>query len=122
MICQVSALEIENVLLEDERIGECCVVGVADVTWGQRVAALVVPAPGYEACRRGAISQYGPCEDFMMTLNHATQSLTLEDIQTFAKQRMASYKVPSVMRVLSTIPRNAMGKINKKSLVKDIFG
>ena len=46
----MSALEIENVLLEDERIAECCVVGVADDTWGQRVAALVVPAPGFEAC------------------------------------------------------------------------
>jgi acyl-CoA synthetase (AMP-forming)/AMP-acid ligase II len=51
-----------------------------------------------------------------------TQSITLEDLQAFAKQRMAPYKVPTVLRVLEAIPRNAMGKINKKALVKELFG
>ncbi|KAJ3489798.1 hypothetical protein NLG97_g5921 [Lecanicillium saksenae] len=37
------------------------------------------------------------------------------------KGRLAAYKIPQVMRVVDHIPRNAMGKINKKQLVKAIF-
>ena len=48
--------------------------------------------------------------------------MTLESLQAYAKQRMAHYKVPTVLRVLDEIPRNAMGKINKKALVKELFG
>ena len=32
---------------------------------------------------------------------------------------MAKYKMPSELRVVSSIEKNAMGKINKKQLVKN---
>lgn len=54
------------------------------------------------------------------------------------KDRLAGYKIPSEMKVLDAIPRNAMGKgeliildffaradlgeVNKKALVKEVFG
>jgi acyl-CoA synthetase (AMP-forming)/AMP-acid ligase II len=37
------------------------------------------------------------------------------------KGRLVNYKIPQVLRVVDHIPRNAMGKINKKLLVKAIF-
>lgn len=34
---KVSALEVETILLAHSQIDECAVVGVPDVTWGQKV-------------------------------------------------------------------------------------
>lgn len=38
------------------------------------------------------------------------------------RERLAAYKIPQEMRVRDEIPRNAMGKVNKKMLVKEVFG
>ena len=35
--------------------------------------------------------------------------------------RLVNYKIPQVLRIVDSIPRNAMGKINKKLLVRDVF-
>lgn len=43
---KLSALEIENHLLENEAIGECAVVGVPDEAYGQIVAAVLVGKDG----------------------------------------------------------------------------
>jgi malonyl-CoA/methylmalonyl-CoA synthetase len=87
---KVSALEIEETLREHPAIAEVAVVGVADAEWGERVAAAVVLHPGRE--------------------------LALEELRTFGKERLASYKVPSLLRCLDALPRNAMGKVQKPPL------
>ena len=84
---KVSALEIEEVLRTHPCIAECAVVGVADDEWGERVAAAV-------ELRDGA-------------------TLTLSDLQSWAKPRLAPYKIPRDLRPLVTLPRNAMGKVTK---------
>jgi acyl-CoA synthetase (AMP-forming)/AMP-acid ligase II len=38
------------------------------------------------------------------------------------KERLAAYKIPQDMEVVQELPRNAMGKINKKDLVSKVFG
>ena len=38
------------------------------------------------------------------------------------KEVLANYKIPQEMKVVDSIPRNAMGKINKKALVNQIWG
>jgi len=35
---------------------------------------------------------------------------------------MAAYKIPSILKVVESIERNAMGKVNKKEIVKRHFG
>src|SRR3984893_8058752 len=84
---KVSALEIEEVLRQHPAVAECAVVGVVDAEWGERVAVAVVLKDG------GA--------------------LDLQSLRTWARDFLAAYKLPSRLRVLEALPRNAMGKVMK---------
>jgi malonyl-CoA/methylmalonyl-CoA synthetase len=84
---KVSALEIEEVLRTHPAIAECAVVGLADPEWGERVAAAV---------------ELG-----------ATAALSLAELQQWAKEHLAPYKVPRALHVVKALPRNAMGKVVK---------
>ena len=88
---KISALEIERVLLGNEHIKEIAVIGVDDETWGETICMLAV------------ISD---------------QTLDLDGIRKWGKDKLAPYKLPSKLIKLDSIPKNAMGKINKKSLKK----
>jgi malonyl-CoA/methylmalonyl-CoA synthetase len=92
---KVSALEVEEQLREHPAIAECAVVGVPDPEWGERVAVAVV-------LRKG-------------------ETLELEQLRSWAKQRLASHKIPSRLMVVDALPRNAMGKVTKPAIVK-LFG
>ena len=89
---KLSALEIEEVLREHASVAEVAVVGMPDETWGERVIACVVPRAG-----------------------HACDEATL---RAFAKERLASYKVPKEVIAMADLPRNAVGKVVKPELVK----
>jgi malonyl-CoA/methylmalonyl-CoA synthetase len=84
---KVSALEIEEVLRTHPAISECAVVGVSDEDWGECVSAAV-------ELRDGA-------------------SLSLDDLQQWAKSYLAPYKIPRALRQVPALPRNAMGKVVK---------
>ena len=84
---KVSALEIEEVLRRHPAIVECAVVGVSDPEWGERVAAAVELGAG--------------------------ATLSLAELQPWAKAHLALYKVPRALSVVDTLPRNAMGKVVK---------
>lgn len=88
---KLSALEIETQLLSLPEVVEVAVMGLPDPTWGQKVAAVVV--------FRG-------------------KDLTLQEFKDIAKTRLAPYQVPTVMRTMKELPRNHLGKVNKKELVK----
>lgn len=91
---KISALEIEDVLRAHGGVSDCAVVGVADVDWGDRVCAAVVPRPKSE--------------------------VTPEELRAFAKARLAPYKVPKDILLVEDLPRNAMGKVTK-SAVQNLF-
>ncbi len=88
---KVSALEVEETLREHPAVAEVAVIGVPDPAWGDRVTAVVVPRAG--------------------------EVLTLEVLRAWAKERLAPYKVPRDLRVVDALPRNAMGKVEKKKLL-----
>ena len=44
-----------------------------------------------------------------------------EDIVAYAQKHLPTYQVPRTLKLVDAIPRNAMGKINKKQLVKQLF-
>lgn len=89
---KVSALEIEEVLRSHPDIQECAVVGVADLEWGERVCAALVLQPERE--------------------------LTLESFRSWAKEQLAVYKIPTRILTVEELPRNAMGKVIKPTVVE----
>ena len=47
--------------------------------------------------------------------------LTLHDLRAWARDRLPPYQLPRHLKVVEAIPRNAMGKVNKKELRKQLF-
>ncbi|KAJ6018248.1 AMP-dependent synthetase/ligase [Penicillium sp. IBT 35674x] len=101
---KVSALEVERELLSLPQVTEAAVVGLPSEQWGQKVAVVLVLTPDAATSGRNGKS-WGPM-----------------DMRRALKDRLAGYKIPQEMKVLESIPRNAMGKVNKKALVKEVFG
>ncbi|CAN5384856.1 acyl-CoA synthetase [soil metagenome] len=84
---KVSALEIEEVLRTHPAVAECAVVGVEDPDWGERICVAVEL--------------------------RADAELSLVELQEWARERLAPYKLPRDLRSIPALPRNAMGKVMK---------
>jgi malonyl-CoA/methylmalonyl-CoA synthetase len=89
---KVSALEIEEVLRTHLAVKECAVVGVQDTYWGERVCAALVL--------------------------HANKQVTVRELYEWAKLRIAGYKIPKQIQIMTELPRNSMGKVIKPELKK----
>ncbi|XP_062405784.1 malonate--CoA ligase ACSF3, mitochondrial [Sardina pilchardus] len=89
---KISALEVERHLLAHPHITDVAVIGVRDATWGQKVTAVV-------QLKRGT-------------------SLSLPQLKAWAREHMAPYTIPTGLVVVEEMPRNQMGKVNKKDLLK----
>ncbi len=89
---KISALEVEEVLRLHPYIQECSVVGVEDIDWGERVSAAIV-----------AIEK---------------SDLSPDDLRNWCKERLAPYKVPTMIELVSDLPRNVMGKVVKPEVRK----
>ena len=82
--------EVEDLLADHREIEEAAVVGVQDKEFGQRLMAFVV-------ARNGA-------------------QLTEEAVKGYVKDNLARYKVPREVVFLEELPRNATGKVLKRTL------
>lgn len=51
-------------------------------------------------------------------LNESTKTISLEDIKTFCKGKIAQFKIPSKLFVVDTFPKTLSGKIQKYKLVE----
>lgn len=101
---KVSALEIERELLSLPQIKECAVVGLPSVAWGQKAAAIVVLTEEGKTAGKGG------------------KPWSALDMRRALHGKLVAYKIPQDMAVVEELPRNAMGKINKKDLVVKVFG
>jgi len=102
---KISALEIEDVLITMSQIREVAVVGVPSEQHGQTVGALI-------SLKEVRLRSY------LMLKGVQGEQLSLTEISDFCKDKLAPYKIPRVLELVPAIPRNAMGKMNKKELVK----
>jgi long-chain acyl-CoA synthetase len=90
----VYCVEVENALAAHPAVFEVAVMGVPDEMMGEKVGAVVVLKPGMNVA---------PAE-----------------IRTFAKERIADFKVPQYLVIRTeTLPRNPGGKILKGRLRKE---
>jgi len=82
--------EIENELLTHPDIKECSVIGIRDEAVGEKIKMCVVSANG--------------------------NSMNKDEITNYCSERMAAYKVPDIVEIMAGLPKNASGKVLKKSL------
>ncbi|KAK2062385.1 AMP-binding enzyme [Colletotrichum caudatum] len=94
---KVSALEVERELLSLPEVAEAAVVAVPSGKWGSKVGAVVI-------LNKDVVPHWSP-----MAMRRGL------------RDRLVNYKIPQVLKVVDHIPRNAMGKINKKQLVQAVF-
>ena len=83
----VYSAEVEQALMHHPDVHEAAVVGLPDEKWGERVTAVVQPAPGHE------IDPAAVCG--------------------FVKARIGSVKTPKQIVVWAELPRSRVGKVLK---------
>lgn len=86
----IYSAEIEALLTPHPAISEAAVIGVPDPNWGEIPRAYIVRAPG--------------------------SKLSEQDIISFCKENLASYKAVKEVIFIKQLPRNAVGKLLKHKL------
>jgi len=84
---RIGAGEIETALLGHPGVAEVAVVGLPDADLGQRIVAFVVG------------------------------DVAADDLIDFVAQQLSVHKRPREVRIVDSLPRNAMGKVVKKELL-----
>ena len=82
--------EIEEIIIRHPAVREVAVIGVPDSTWGEAVKAVVATKPG--------------------------MSVSAQDIITFCRDAIASYKKPKSVDFVPELPKNNYGKVLKREL------
>jgi long-chain acyl-CoA synthetase len=85
--------EIEEVLYEHPSIQECVAVGVPDAYRGETVKAYIVLKEN--------------------------EQITEEELNKFCREHLASFKVPRIYEFRKELPKTAVGKILRRSLVEE---
>jgi fatty-acyl-CoA synthase len=86
----ISSLDLERELVAHPDVAEAAVIAIPHERWGERPAALVVPAAGAEP--------------------------SSETIREFLRDRVASFWVPDVIELVSELPKTGVGKYDKRRL------
>jgi fatty-acyl-CoA synthase len=86
----VSSQEVEEAISQHAGVAEVAVIGLPDPYWIEKVVACVVPMPGAKP--------------------------TEEELLAYARTRLASFKVPKQIHVMSEFPKNPTGKVLKRVL------
>ena len=87
--------EVEDVLGTHPVIADLSVIGLPDPDeWGEKVTAVVILKEG--------------C------------ALSLDEVKTHCRNKIAGYKIPKELKIVDVIPRNHTGKIKKLELKEQL--
>jgi len=86
--------EVENVVYQLDQIAEAAVIGLPDDKWGEIGCAVVVLKSGAE--------------------------LSADELIAHCRARLATFKTPKRVEFIRALPRNATGKVLKRTLREDI--
>ena len=87
----IYSTEIEDVIDSHPKVREVAVIGVPHPRWVETPLAVIVPSDPDDP----------PTE---------------EEVETWCRERLASYKKPSAIRIIDALPRNVSGKVLKTDL------
>jgi long-chain acyl-CoA synthetase len=82
--------EVEEVLLAHPAIDQAAVIGLPHEHWGEQVVAYIVIRPG--------------------------MNVSNDELQATCGARLSRYKIPKEFREVEDLPRNRMGKIDRREL------
>jgi long-chain acyl-CoA synthetase len=85
--------EIDNEIIKHPAVEDSCAIGVPNDEWGEEVKVVVTLNPGFE-----------PGDDLG------------REVLTFARQRLAGFKVPKTIEFVDELPRSPAGKIQRKKV------
>ncbi len=87
----VHPLEVEMVLMDHPAVAACCVCGITDERWGAIVAAAIVA-----------------CGD-------------LQGLSGWLSDRLARFKLPRRISLLSELPTNTTGKVDRRAVTRQLL-
>src|SRR5579872_1139928 len=92
----ISSQEVEEAIAQHPDVAEVAVVGLHDPYWIEKVVACVVPVSGAQ--------------------------VTGDELLTYARTRLAGYKVPKQIHMMPEFPKNPTGKVLKRVLREQLNG
>jgi fatty-acyl-CoA synthase len=92
----VSSQEVEEAIAQHPGVAEVAVVGLHDPYWIEKVVACVVPMPG--------------------------KQVNEEELMAHARAKLASFKVPKQIHIMTEFPKNPTGKVLKRVLRQQFDG
>ena len=90
----ISAIEVESIILDVEGVADVAVVGAADKRWGEIVIACVVRKAG--------------------------ATVEAAEIEARCREQLANYKTPKQIIFFEELPKNSMGKVLKRELKESV--
>jgi fatty-acyl-CoA synthase len=90
--------EIENLLVTLPGVAECAVVGLPDARWGEVPVAVLV-----------------------RTVDTAGQTLSEAGVLAHLQERIARFKLPRRVVFMSSLPKSALGKVQKPLLQAELI-
>ena len=85
--------EIDNELIKHPAVEDACTIGVPNEEWGEEVKSVLTLNPGYEG-----------------------SDALAKDIQGWARDHLAGFKVPRSIEFVDELPRSPAGKIQRKKV------
>ncbi|MBU1206422.1 MAG: AMP-binding protein [Proteobacteria bacterium] len=90
----ISPTEIEDILYTYPKVAQVSVVAIPDERLGEKTCACIIPKPG--------------------------GSITQEEVKAFFKDKVAHFKIPDRVELMSEFPMTPSGKI-KKNVIREIM-